>query len=108
MDTNGSFTSVLVVDVAEADFAKLSGEVTELLRRKGSSIAGLIEGALLCNEARTQLWLISRWESQHVWARSRWDEDVGRIVTDLIESAATYRVESLTPISIVRGRSDAV
>lgn len=104
MGTNGDFASVLIIELAERDFDKLSGEATEVLARKGSSIPGLIESALLANEARTQLWFISRWDSRHAWARSRWDQDVGQIVTDLVESAVTYRVEGLVPISAVRFR----
>jgi hypothetical protein len=104
MGTNETFASVFILDVVGRDFDRLSRDITELLARKGSSTPGLIEGALLGNEARTQLWLISEWESQHMWARSRWDRDIGQAITDLVESAVTYRVESLIPIAVVRAK----
>ena len=104
MEKDETFASVLIFDVAERDFDRLSGEVNQLLARKGADIPGLIEGALLGNEARTQLWLLSRWESRHSWAAARWDHEIGQTVTDLVESAVTYRVEGLAPIAVVRPR----
>lgn len=99
------FVTVWTLDVAERDFDKLSGEVTAQLGRK--RVAGLIETAVLGNEARTQLWLISHWESQHLWAQSRWDQDIGQIVTDLVETAANYHSETLIPILVMRWPSQA-
>lgn len=104
MGTDESFASVLIFEVAERDFERLSREATETLGREGMSISGLIETALLGNEARTELWFISRWESRDAWARSRWDQGVGQIVTDLVESAVTHRYEGLTPLAVVRPR----
>lgn len=100
--TNETFTSVLIFDVDEQGFERLSGEVMKLLERKGSSIPGLVESAVLGNEARTQLWILSGWESQHAWAASQWDQEIGQTITDLIESAVRYRIEGLVPIAIVR------
>jgi hypothetical protein len=102
MEKNQTFASVLIFDVTEGDFDRLSAEVSRLLARKGSDTPGLIEGALLGNEARTQLWLISEWESRDAWAIARWDRTIDETLTDLVESAMTYRVEGLVPISVVR------
>lgn len=104
MQANESITSVLIFKVGERDFDRLLGEIRDLLARKGSSIPGLMESAWLRDEARTQLWLISRWESRHAWARSRWDQDIGQTITDLVKSAVTYRIEALVPISVMRSR----
>jgi hypothetical protein len=59
----------------------------------------LIEITLLRNEERTQLLVVSRWESKDAWAQSRWNEQMGKVLTDLVESAKSFDVRSFVPIS---------
>jgi heme-degrading monooxygenase HmoA len=80
--------SVLVLKIAERELESVARELTQLLHRKGPTVPGLIEGTLLRGEVKTELWVITQWASRHAWAVARWDEDIARTLTDIVENRA--------------------
>jgi hypothetical protein len=106
MTQEGRVFSVLIVTVADQDFAAASREVKVVLQvvlqRKGPIISGLIESTILGNDAKNQIWILSQWASRHSWASAQWDEDVGRTIADLVENAVSFHVETFEAISIFR------
>jgi heme-degrading monooxygenase HmoA len=83
---------------APRDFSKVSAEAKRFAERVAPQVPGLIDVSLLRNEESTQLLVVSRWESQEAWSRSRWNEQMGKIEADLVESAKSFDVRSFVPI----------
>jgi quinol monooxygenase YgiN len=84
---------------APHDFSKVASEAKRFAERVAPQIPGLIDISLLRNEASTELLVVSRWESKEAWSRSRWNEQLGNLLTDLVESAKSFDVRSFVPIS---------
>jgi heme-degrading monooxygenase HmoA len=84
---------------APHDFPKVAGEAKRFAERVAPQVPGLIDISLLRNEASTELLVVSRWESKEAWSRSRWNEQLGKMLTDLVESAKSFDVRSFVPIS---------
>jgi heme-degrading monooxygenase HmoA len=80
------------------DFPKVAGEAKLFAERLAPQLPGLIDVSLLRNEESTQLLVVSRWESEEAWSRSRWNEQMGKVQTDLVEDAKSYDVRSFVPI----------
>jgi heme-degrading monooxygenase HmoA len=83
---------------APRDFSKVSAEAKLFAERVAPQVPGLIDVSLLRNEESTQLLVVSRWESKEAWSRSRWNEQMGKIEADLVESAKSFDVRSFVPI----------
>ena len=100
--TKVHFVSVLSFIIKPEDFPGLSREATLLAQRRGPTIHGLVEAIVLGNEEKTQLLMVSQWASRQSWSAAQWDEDIGRSLSDLVESAESFEVRSFEPVAIVR------
>jgi heme-degrading monooxygenase HmoA len=93
-----AFVSAVLFGLLPENFERVSSEAAQFAQGATPRIQGLIEIALLGNKERTRLLILSRWESEDAWARSRWDQEVGKTMVELIENAKTFSVETFVPI----------
>ena len=54
------------------------------------------------DETKTQVLVVTQWESRHAWAQAHWDQDIGNGIVALVESATSFDVHSYDPIAVVR------
>jgi hypothetical protein len=99
VDHKAAFVAAFFFGVLPDDFPKVSGNAAIFAERLAHQIPGLIEVSLLRNEDSTQLLVVSRWESKDAWGRSRWNEQLGEVLVDLVEGAKSFDVRSFVPIS---------
>ena len=103
IDVRTKFITVLVFRLDPGDLAGVAREVQLVAERKGPLIDGLIESVVMANDEKTQLVLVALWESKQAWGAAQWDQDVGRAVTDAVETASSFEVHMYEPIAVVRG-----
>jgi hypothetical protein len=101
--TDTTFVTALIFDVAPDAFAHIASLARDSSRRIARSIPGLIETAVLGNEEKTHLLILSRWQTKDAWVRSSWSADVGNVLADLVVSAAKFDVRTFVPISDIEG-----
>lgn len=102
IDVKTKFISVLFFRVEPSDLPGVAREASLVMQRKGGALRGFLEGVVMANEAKTELLLVSQWESRHAWSAAQWDQDVGRTMGDLVESAKSFELRTYEPITIVR------
>ncbi|MGA8533330.1 MAG: antibiotic biosynthesis monooxygenase [Candidatus Tumulicola sp.] len=98
IDRKAALVTALVFDVTPAQFANVTGECKLFTERKARTIPGLIDTALLGNEERTRVLVLSQWESKDAWAKSRWDHEVGVVLSDLVEGSSAFDVGTFVPV----------
>jgi heme-degrading monooxygenase HmoA len=98
VDRKATFVAAFFFGVGPDDFAKVSGEAARFAESVAPKVPGLIDLSLLRNEDSTQLLVVSRWENEDAWAQSRWNEQLGKMLTDLVESAKSFDVRSFVPL----------
>ena len=103
IDVKAKFVSVLVFRLDPEDLPGVAREVQLVTERKGPLINGLIEAVVMANDEKTQLVLVGLWESKQAWGAAQWDQDVGRAVTDAVETASSFEAHTYEPIAVVRG-----
>jgi heme-degrading monooxygenase HmoA len=81
-----------IFTVAPDRFASLVERATDTAR-KASTLPGFISTNILGNAAHTKLLIASKWESEHAWSRTQWDERIGKAVTDLVEGSQADEFE---------------
>jgi heme-degrading monooxygenase HmoA len=84
--------SMHIFTVAPDRFASLVERATETAR-KASTLPGFISTSILGNAAHTKLLIASKWESEHAWSQTEWNEQIGIAVTDLIEGSQSDEFE---------------
>ncbi len=92
----------MVYTVKSDDFAAFSAELTTFAKRRGPTLPGLIEIVVLGDEAESRIVVVSQWDSHESWSGAQWEEDVGRSLAALIETATSFEVHGYEPIAVVR------
>lgn len=105
IDINAKFVTVLIFQCDPGNLPAIADEAQLTIERKAPMIGGHIETILMANEEKTQLLVVSLWESRHAWSAAQWDQDVGRMITDTVEATISFEVRTYEPITVVRGGS---
>jgi heme-degrading monooxygenase HmoA len=101
-------TKFVVVNIFSADPQDLPGmaRVVQLTaERTGPLQSGFIECIVMASEDRTQLLVVSLWDSKQSWSAAQWDQDIGRELGGVVESATSFDVRTYEPITVVRAAS---
>ncbi len=104
MDIKATFISALVFTIDPNDVIKFGDAAAQLVQRKGTTAPGFIESLVMADETKTQVLIVSRWESRHAWAQIHWDQEVGNEIVALVESATKFDVRTYDPIAVIRPR----
>jgi heme-degrading monooxygenase HmoA len=102
IDVKAKFVSVIVFRVKPGDLPGLAREMQLVVERKVPLLQGFDSTVLLASEDKTQLLVVSLWESRHAWSGAAWDEEIGRAMADAVETAQSFEVHNYEPITVVR------
>ena len=97
-DTENYVVSVVTIEVTHSTFSTVAGQLAMMLAHRLPTIPGFIEGALLTNEAKTQIVLVNKWQSTHSWATAQWDSEVGGTVVDIYQETRSYALGLFVPL----------
>ena len=79
-------------------------EVERVVEQRGANQKGFIGSIVMLNGEKTRLLVVSVWESGHAWSAAQYDEGIGRAVTDVVETAKAYNIQTYETVKLVRGR----
>jgi|HubBroStandDraft_4_1064222.scaffolds.fasta_scaffold414257_1 heme-degrading monooxygenase HmoA len=102
IDVKTRFIAVSTYHVAEENFATVTEAATRLMQREIPELAGFCEGAVIVDEAKTRMLLVTQWSSKHDWAQAFWEPRIGDAVAAWVEDATKYEVQTFEPLTIVR------
>lgn len=97
------FVSVLSFNVGAADVSAISGKVQRAIEQRLPYNKGFIGCMVMLNPEKSHLLVVSIWESGHAWSAAQYDETVGRVVSDLVETTMSYEIQTYETVSLVRG-----
>jgi heme-degrading monooxygenase HmoA len=102
IDVNTRFIAVSTYHVAAENFARVTQAATRLMEREISALDGFCEGAVITDEEKTRMLLVTQWSSKHDWAQAFWEPRIGDAVAGFVEDATKYEVQTFEPLTIVR------
>ncbi|MGA8840440.1 MAG: antibiotic biosynthesis monooxygenase [Candidatus Aquilonibacter sp.] len=102
LDVKTTFIAALVFTIDPKDVVTFGEAAAQLVQRRGSAAPGFIESVVMADETKTQVLVVTQWESRHAWAQAHWDQDIGNGIVALVESATSFDVRSYDPIAVVR------
>src|SRR5579862_4830864 len=106
IDVKAKFVAVNTYGIDPSDLSGMVREVRLIAERRAPLMSGFLESVIMANQEHTRLVIVSLWESQHAWSAAQWDQEVGRVVSDMAESAQSFDVHTYEPISVVRSGVD--
>ena len=80
IDAKTKFVAVHSYGINPDDLSGMAHEMQLLAERRAPLMNGFIECVIMANQERTQLVIVSLWESQHAWGAAQWDQEIGRVV----------------------------
>ena len=96
------FVSLLSFDLGSKDIDAMVSEVRHAVERQAPSKKGFIGSVVMLNREKAQLLVVSIWESQHEWSEAQYDQKIGRVVSDIVETAKSYAIQTYETVSVVR------
>jgi heme-degrading monooxygenase HmoA len=102
IDDTARFASVVSFNLGLGDISKMSREVQLAIRDRVPNQKGFIGSVVMENRKESQLLVVSIWESVDAWSATQYDRDVGQVVSDAVEMAKSYEIQTFETISVVR------
>ncbi len=103
IDQSSRFVSVLSFNLGSGDVTRISSEVRNAAETLVPDRKGFIGCVVMLNEGKTDVSVVSVWESADAWSTAQYDAEIGRVVTDIVETAKSYSVQTYETITVVRG-----
>lgn len=105
IDVKAKFVSVVLFRVDPGDLPRVARQIQLATERKVPLLKGFDSAILLASEDKMQLLIVSLWESRHAWSGAAWDEEIGQVLADAVETAKSFEVRNYEPITVVRAAS---
>jgi heme-degrading monooxygenase HmoA len=102
INMNTKFISVMILAVSPEDMPAIAREATLAMQRTVPVMHGFIEGMVMANEQKTEVLLVTQWDSKDSWSAAEWDDALGRTVSDLVEGSKATQYHTYEPITVVR------
>lgn len=102
IDDTARFVSVLSFNQGAADVSVLAREVQRAIEQRGPKEDGFIGSMVMINEEAPQLLVISVWKSKHAWSAAQYDPEIGRVVSEVVEAARSFEIQTYETVTIVR------
>ena len=104
IDDSASFASVLSFNFRPGDVSAMAREVQGAVEQRGAEQEGFIGCVVLVNKEQLHLLVLTLWESGHAWGAAQYDREIGRVVSDVVETAKSYDVQTYETVTVVRAR----
>jgi len=104
IDDTTRFVSLLSFELGSEDVDAMVREVRHAIEQQVPNKKGFIGSVVMLNNEKTQLLIVSVWESGHEWSEAQYDQGVGRVVSDIVETAKSYEIQTYETVSVVRAQ----
>ncbi len=102
IDDTARFVSVLSFNFASGDVPVMTRKVRVAVEQLAANKQGFIGCVVMSNGENPQLLVVSVWESGHAWSAAQYDQDIGRVVSDVVETATSYEIQTYDSVTVVR------
>ena len=103
IDDTARFVCVLSFKLGTGDVAAMSRELQLAVERSSSNKKGFIGCVVMLDSEKSDLSVLSIWESAHAWSEAQYDQEIGRVIADVVGAAKSYSVRTYETIAVVRG-----
>ena len=102
IDETARFVSMVALDLGKTDASAAAREVRYAIEERGSSEKGFLGSVVMADRERSRLLVVSLWESDHAWSAAQYDREIGRAVSDAVETASSYDIQTYETLTVVR------
>lgn len=102
IDDTARFVSLLSFELGSENVDTMVSEVRHAVEQQAPSKKGFIGSVVMLNKEKTLLLIVSVWESGHEWSEAQYDQGIGRVVSDIVETAKAYEIQTYETVSVVR------
>lgn len=102
IDEKARFVSVLSFELGSIEAAAVLPELQRTAEEQVPRKPGFVGCVVMQSVDKTAISVVSVWESADAWSAAEYDQHIGRVVTDIVETAKSYRIQTYETITVVR------
>lgn len=102
IDETTRFVCVQSFTLKSDDMPAMTRKIKHAVEERSTQRKGLVGSIVMANDKERRLSVISAWESAHEWSGAEYDRDIGQAVSDVVEAATSYDIETYETVTIVR------
>ena len=102
IDVATKFVTVQIYQLDPGDLPGVARVAKLVAEERAPTINGFIQCVIMANEQKTQMLIVSLWESREAWSAAQWDDELGRVVAEEVETSTAFDFKTYEPITIVR------
>jgi heme-degrading monooxygenase HmoA len=102
IDDTARFVSLLSFELNAGDVPAMAREVQHVVQQRGPRKKGFIGAIVMANAEQSHLLVVTVWESGHAWSAAQYDQEIGRVVSEVVEAARKYEIQTYETVTVVR------
>lgn len=102
IDETARFVSILSLPLGPDQASETTREVQRIVELRVSKEEGFIGAVVIRGRERSELLVVSVWESAHAWSEAEYDRDIGQTVANIVETIKSYDVQTYETVTVVR------
>ncbi len=102
IDEKARFVSVISFNAGLVYVSAMERQLKHAVERLAPNKKGFIGSVVMANKEKSQLLVVSVWESGHAWSAAQYDQEIGRVVSDVVETAKSYEIQTYETVAVVR------
>jgi heme-degrading monooxygenase HmoA len=102
IDETARFVSVISFDLGLSEVSAMERQLKHAVEQLAPIKTGFIGSVVMANKEKSQLLVVSVWESGHAWSAAQYDQEIGRVVSDVVETAKSYDIQTYETVAVVR------
>lgn len=102
IDDTARFVSTISFELASGDVPELSREVQRAVEERAPKEKGFLGCVVMLNKEKPHLLVVSIWESGGAWSEAQYDQEIGQVVTEMVEAAKSYEIQTYETVTVVR------
>lgn len=102
IDVTTKFIAVSIYTVATENLSAFEASARSTIERDAAVLNGFREGVVMTSEDRTQVLIVTQWDSKQAWVSAEWEPRIGKAVAGFVKDATAYDVRTFVPVIVVR------
>lgn len=102
IDMHTNFVAASTYAVASEKLSASEDAARTAMEQRVHRVAGFRGGIVMTDEERTEVVIVTLWDSKESWVRAQWEPTIGDAVAEFVQGARAYDVRTFIPVTVVR------
>lgn len=102
IDDTTKFVCIQSFILKPGDMPAMVHKVQHAVERLDPSRKDFVGSIVMVDAEKARLLVASIWESGHAWSSAQYDQEIGNVLSDVVEAATSHDIETYETVTVVR------